>query len=344
MKFSVTGILKTIVPLFVGVYLVWYFFSSMSPTSKNTFYEAIQVANYGWIFLSLALSFSAFAIRAYRWKYVLEPLGYQTTFWNRYHALMIGYLVNMTIPRAGEASRAAMLFRSDGVPFTKSFGTIIGERAIDLVFLGAIALLTALLGYEDFTLIFEQIQTNFGSDSAQKSDFPWKYVILGVFALCIVGMGLLMYINGKIRAKIWGIAFDVFAGLTSIFKSKNPLAYLSYSILIWVLYVVYFAVAFESLEETSHFSLSGILLAFIAGSLGITFTNGGIGVFPLLVGLVVAFKLGDTVPDGQGIGNALGMIIWTSQTALVILMGLISLVLLPKNYTKEHDTTGVSSR
>ena len=101
MTLSLKNIFKTVVPLGLGVYLVWYFFASMSPESKQFFYEAIRRANYGWIFLSLMLSFLAFALRAYRWKYVLEPLGYQTKFWNRYHALMIGYLMNLTIPRAG---------------------------------------------------------------------------------------------------------------------------------------------------------------------------------------------------------------------------------------------------
>ena len=95
----------------------------------------------------------------------------------------------------------------------------------------------------------------------------------------------------------------------------------------------YFGIAFLSLEETKIFPLEGIIMAFIAGSLGISFTNGGIGAFPLLVGLVIVYYLGKENPNALAIGNALGMLIWVSQTLLLIFLGLISLILLPKNYS-----------
>ena len=139
LKKQIFNLLKIILPLFLGVYLIWYFFSSMSEDVKSQFYKAIREANYLWIIASLLVGFVAYLSRAYRWKYTLEPIGYSTKFWNRYHAIMIGYIVNLTIPRAGEASRSAMLYRSDGVPFSNSFGTIIAERAVDFVVLVSIA-------------------------------------------------------------------------------------------------------------------------------------------------------------------------------------------------------------
>lgn len=343
-KFSVLGLIKTVLPLALGIYLIWYFFSSMSDQSLEIFYQALREANYFWIFISLVLSFGAFAIRAYRWKYVLEPMGYKTRFWHRYHALMIGYLVNLTIPRAGEASRAAMLFRSDGVPFSKSFGTIIAERAVDLCMLASVAFITACIGYDDFIQIFKQIKTQFGPADASEGGFPWKIVIYGLITSVVLFLAGLMVFSQKWRTKLSGFIKDVVAGLLSIFRSHNPWAYIGQTFAIWILYVLYFAIPFLSLDATKDFPLDGILLAFIAGSLGITFTNGGIGTFPLLVGLVVVFFLGNENGDGQAIGNALGMIIWVSQTLMLILMGLISLALLPKNYTKENVETGIPER
>jgi uncharacterized membrane protein YbhN (UPF0104 family) len=338
-KISIVGLLKTVLPLLLGIYLIWYFFNGMSEKSLAVFYSSLREANYVWIFLALVLSFLAICIRAYRWKYVLEPIGYKTKFWNRYHALMIGYLVNLTIPRAGEASRAAMLFRSDGVPFSKSFGTIIGERAVDLIMLASVAALTALLGYDAFMNIFHQIQTQFAPADVSEGGLPWKLIIYSVVGIFLTGLILIMFFNTKWRSKLIQFAQDVIAGVLSIFKSKNPGAYIFQTIFIWVLYIVYFAIPFLSLEQTKDFPMDGILLAFIAGSLGITFTNGGIGTFPILVGMVIVFYLGDTVPDALAIGNALGMIIWVSQTLLLIILGLISLILLPKNNTKENVKT-----
>lgn len=345
-KKTLLTIVKTVLPLLLGVYLIWVFFANMAedPKKLSAFYKAISEANYWWIILSVILGVVAYFSRAYRWKYVLEPLGYQTNFWNRYHAVMIGYLINLTIPRAGEASRSAMLYRSDGVPFSTSFGTIIAERAIDLIMLGSIAFLTAVLGYDDFFEIKSQIIEKFGGSANSSSNgFPWKYIIYGVIGLVFLGMAYLFLFNLNFRKKLLGFVKDVLAGLFSIFKSKQPLGYIFHTIVIWGCYIVMFALPFQALEETSSIPFQGILLGFIAGSLGITFTNGGIGTYPLLVGLVVAFYISKTTDvDGTGVGNALGMLVWITQTFLMIILGLLSLVLLPKNYTQEKENEQIS--
>ncbi|MFO0495157.1 MAG: lysylphosphatidylglycerol synthase transmembrane domain-containing protein [Flavobacteriia bacterium] len=338
-KKALLVVVKTVLPLLLGFYLIWVFFSGMSAEAKALFYQAIREANYFWIILSMVIGVLAYLSRAYRWKYVLEPIGYSTQFWNRYHAIMIGYIVNLTIPRAGEASRSAMLYRSDGVPFSSSFGTIIAERAIDLVMLGLIAIVTAFIGYADFFEIKALIINEFGGvKGSVKSGFPWKIVVFSlVLAIGLVFTYLFMF-RLAFRTKLIEFGKDVLKGLVSIFKSKNPGAYVFHTLFIWGCYIAMFALPFQSLHQTTDISFPGILLAFIAGSLGITFTNGGIGTYPLLVGLVVAFYIGKQYPeDAQAIGNALGMLIWVTQTLLMILLGLISLVLLPKNYSKENE-------
>jgi hypothetical protein len=338
MKKNLLIFLKTVLPLILGIYLFWVFFSNMSPAAKTLFYEAILRADYFWIVLSLLLGVLAYFSRAYRWKFVLEPMGYTTNFWNRYHAVMIGYLINLTIPRAGEASRSGMLYRSDGVPFSSSFGTIIAERAVDFVVLVGIAFLTAFVGYDDFWEIKSQIETEFGSVASNTSGFSLKWLIYGIVLFLGCVFAYFFIFRSAFRAKFINFAKDVLKGLLSIFKSKQPLAYIFHTIIIWVCYLAMFALPFQALPETSDVPLSGILLGFIAGSLGITFTNGGIGTYPLLVGLVVAYYIGKDYPqDAQGIGNALGMLIWVTQTVIMILLGLLSLVLLPKNYSKEDE-------
>lgn len=329
--------IKTVLPLALGIYLIWFFFHGMSEESLSYFYLALKEANYFWIALALGLTFVAYASRAYRWKYVLEPLGYNTPFWHRYHALMIGYLINMTIPRAGEASRAAMLYRSDGVPFSKSFGTIIGERAVDLVMLGSITCFTLFMASDNFHAIFEQIQSRFSAGtSSGKDEVGVGSIVLYILLALLLAFIVLLILKPAFRSKFVQFGKDVITGLFSVFKSSNPLAYLAHTFLIWALYLLFFGIAFFSLDDTSDFPIEGILMAFLAGSVGIMFTNGGIGAFPLLVGLVVVFYLGDEEPQAQAIGNAIGMLIWVSQTIFLIILGLLSLFLLPNNYSKEN--------
>lgn len=333
--------LKTILPLALGVYLIGYFFTSMNPEAERFFYKAVGEADYIWIFFSLVMSFFALTSRAYRWRYVLEPLGYTPRFWHRYHALMIGYIVNLTIPRAGEASRAAMLYRSDGVPFSKSFGTILAERAVDLVMLFSVTALTVFFGSDDFWKIKTEMSNSVLGDSSQQKHTG--NVIFYVFLSCAAAGLIILYFFKKIRTKLLNFISNVFQGVFSIFKTKNPLAFIGHTLFIWLMYVCYFAITFLCLDEVQHVPFTGIMIAFIAGALGISFTNGGVGSFPLLVGLVVNFYLADEFgAEAQGIGYALGMIIWVSQTVFMIVLGLISLYLIPKNF-KEPIAKEVAS-
>lgn len=332
MQKGLSFILKTFVPLGLGIYLIWYFFTSMSEESIKQFKIAFFQADYLYLVLSLLFGFVSLVSRAVRWGYVLEPLNHKTSFWHRYHAIMIGYVVNLTIPRAGEATRAVMLTRSDNVPFAKGFGTIVAERAIDLVLLASIGLITMYVGAGDFELIWSEMLTKFGAKPASNNHLKW--IILGALGFAAIIGFFILRKNETLKSKIFEFTKGLINGVFSIFKSKRPIAYLFHTFLIWSCYLAMFGICFYALESTSQVPLKGILIAFVAGSLGITFTNGGIGTYPLLVGLVIAFYLKSVNPNSaEGIGNALGMLIWVFQTLMMVILGLISMVLLPKNYS-----------
>ncbi len=337
-------ILKIILPLVLGGYLIWYSFSMMSPTDEKQFYVTIKEANYFWILASMILGVIALFSRAQRWKYSLEPLGYSPKFWHRYHALMIGYLINYTIPRAGEASRAAMLYRSDEIPFSSAFGSVMSERAVDFVILLSLTLLTAFIGYNDFLAIMNQIKLNSTPDtSSTAGNIPWKIIILSVIGSGSAILAVLFFKKEAFRLKLLGFIKEVLAGLFTIFKLKQPIAYIGHTILIWVCYIFMFALPFYALEQTNHLPLTGIFIGFIAGSIGIIITPGGIGTYPMMVSLVVGFYIGKEYDNGLGIGNALGWIMWLSQTLLMIILGVISFILLPKNFSAENVKTTISS-
>lgn len=298
----------------------------MTEKSKELFYKSLSEVNYFWISLSLLIGLLSYYSRAYRWKYALEPMGYETSLKNRFYAVMIGYMINLTLPRAGEASRAVALSKSDGVPFTVGFGTIVSERIVDIVFLLGITFFSFLLVQEDFMRIKQIIEDYFGPKSESTS---FTLYILMIF---IILSGIVIYaVNQKIRNKIREVAVSLYQSAISVFKTKNPLAYILHSLLIWTCFLVMFYLPFLAFDSTKELPLSCVLLAFVAGSLGISLTNGGLGSYPLLVGIVVAYFLTDLPKDEAfAIGNALGLIIWDSQTLLLIVLGLISWFLIPK--------------
>src|SRR3990172_8327656 len=86
-----------------------------------------------WLALSLASMFVNLALRAWRWQYLLEPLG-RTSFGNAFRATAVGFAASSLLPaRAGEFIRPYFLARHERMSATGAFATIILERLLDLV-------------------------------------------------------------------------------------------------------------------------------------------------------------------------------------------------------------------
>src|SRR5690606_1983713 len=104
--------------------LIVYTYQKYTPEQIEVIVSHFRDADYFYIYLSLVISLIGSASRAYRWKYSLEHMGYYNSFANNFMAVSIGYLMNMTIPRSGEISRALLVKKYDDIPFDKGFGSI----------------------------------------------------------------------------------------------------------------------------------------------------------------------------------------------------------------------------
>lgn len=141
MKAPIRKFLSLIIPLFIGIGIIYYQFTTLSAEELEKIKISFIKADYFYIFLSLIFALFGYWSRAYRWKFALQHLGYQTKFRNDFMTVCVSYLVNLTIPRSGEISRAALLKKYENVPFDKAFGTIVAERIVDmLIFLLFVAI------------------------------------------------------------------------------------------------------------------------------------------------------------------------------------------------------------
>ena len=74
--------------------------------------------------------------------------NYGSSFPNNFMAVNIGYLLNLTVPKSGEISRAVIVKKYNKIPFDKGFGTIVAERIIDMIFLLFFMLLAVVLQFK----------------------------------------------------------------------------------------------------------------------------------------------------------------------------------------------------
>ena len=307
---DIKKVLKIVLPLALGSFLVWY---SLSDISLEILGNYFKEAKYSFIFLGLFFGILSHLSRAYRWKFMLEPLGFKPKFTNSILAVLVGYLVNLAIPRAGEISRATVMTNYEKIPFEKAFGTIVAERIADLIMMLSIVAITLFV---QFDFIYDLLTKNFN---------PLK-ISIG-FAVLIVGFYIFTSFVKKATSgfllKIKTFISGLIEGVTSIFKMKNKWAFIFHTLFIWAMYVAMFWATIPAIEGL-NVPFGGILIGFIAGGFSIAATNGGIGLYPIAVASALALF---DIPAETA--TAFGWIMWTAQTAMIVIFGGLAFLLLP---------------
>lgn len=314
MRTKVSKIASVFIPLLLGFGLIYYQYTTLSVEELNKIKFCFQKANYFYIFLSLLVALFGYWARAYRWKYSLQHLGYQTHFKNDLMSVCVSYFMNLTIPRSGEITRAALLKKYENVPFDKGFGTIVAERIVDLILFLLFVGLAFILQFEKlYNFIKEKISIE-------------KIILFGIIGLFlgIVFLLIWIYAEWKIIKKLKNKFSGLIEGMLSIVMMKDKWKYIFFSFLIWFSYLLMFYIPIYALPETANIGFDIVIMGFIFGSLAVGFTNGGLGAYPLAIAMI--FSLYGISND---IGTAFGWLAWTSQTILTIFLGLLSYVFLP---------------
>ena len=314
MKNQISKWLSILIPILLGIGIIIYQYNQFTEAQINEIVGYFKNANYFFVILAVFIGFIGNALRAYRWKYMLDHLGYESNFQNNFMAVNIGYLLNLTVPKSGEISRALIVKKYNNIPFDKGFGTIVAERIIDMFFLLFFMLLAVILQFKIVkAFILDKI--------------PLHLMAL-LFTIGIAGfiLFILVYKYSKLKLvllfkeKVSGLK----EGLLSIFHMKEKWNYLFQSALIWLSYIITYYVATKVIPETSVLSVGAIVTCFVVGSIAIAFTNSGFGAYPFLTSKVLLFYA-----IAEPAGTAFGWIIWTSQMLLVLILGLLSFLLLP---------------
>ena len=267
MKNLLIKIAKIGIPIGIGVYLTWYFFSGLTEEQINQAKSAFFDANYFWVALGLLTAVLSHMSRAYRWLFLLEPLGYKPSFANSFYSVMAGYIINFTVPRSGEIARAGLMTSYEDIPFEKGFATIVIERLIDVIMLGMIFFITGVLqaNSESFKQITETESTGISSAVI--------WIVLGVgftFGLILLGF-YFKYEKFKnfVQTKLKGFS----EGLKSVWTMKKKWAFIGHTFFIWSCYVGSIWMFAQAFPETSMMVVGCVFGAFFCWCNGCSTTS-----------------------------------------------------------------------
>ncbi len=308
-------LLKIVVPILLGVFLIWYSYYNTSTEDRKEIFRYIREADLFWVGISVVIGILSHISRAIRWNYLLEPLGYKPKIRNNILFILIAYFANLGIPRSGEILRATALATYEKVPFQKGFGTIVTERVIDLLML-LLIIFIALISQTQ--VILSYLKANGIGLTA-----TLVLVAVGIFML-FVFLAFLRRSSSRLAIKLKDLVKGLLDGVMSIFSMRYKWLFLFHTLFIWAAYIAMFWVIKFTVAETMSLAFSEFLVAFIAGAFAMSTTNGGIGLYPIAVSKALSIYGVSAVS-----GDAFGWIMWIAQTLMVVVFGAISFLLLP---------------
>lgn len=313
---TLINLVQSLFFLGLGIWIIYRMFYLMSPGDRQDMVDSIRQTRLTYLIPILIAGFLSHFFRAARWNLLLRPLDIHPRLTNTTLAVLIGYLVNLILPRMGEIAKCTVLARYERVPADKMVGTIVAERAFDLVSLLFICLLALAL---QAAVIGEFALEILGALASRK----W-ILLAGISLLGFLIVLAIFLVRRKAGGRIAQFLLGILTGIGALFRMKTRGPFLLYSVLIWAMYLSQVYLGFLALPPTDHLNVLAALVVLIFGSLGMILTPGGLGAYPALIAEILIYY-GISGPDGK----AFGWVSWSVQTGIVILLGLAAFLALP---------------
>jgi len=322
MKKIYPAILKYAIVIGIIALLIWLSFRHFTNKDWSNLLTALKHARYILLLPVFVLLLLSHIFRTLRWKQLIEPMGYEPPLFDLYCALLTGYLANQFLPRGGEVIRCTVITRQHKIPLEKLIGTIITERAVDVVCLLLVGVSVFFIQYELVNGYMHNAAQSLSATRGQGQATHWL-IILGIIAAVITTFLLLKKHNSRFAAFFLKIFHGFKEGFSSIKKLRSRWKFVAYTLLMWCCYIFSTWIGCFAMQETQHLSLAcGIVLLF-AGTLGIIVTPGGVAAYPYAIQTTLTFY-----NISEDIGLAFGWLLWCTQFIFTLIFGTLAYIVI----------------
>ncbi|NVJ86567.1 MAG: flippase-like domain-containing protein [Algoriphagus sp.] len=324
--------IQVVLSLGLALWIFWFLYRDIE---IDTLWRQVTTSNWFWIGFSLLISLFGFWLRGWRWTLLMDfQEGKKVNSGEAYHAVMVGYLANLLVPRAGEVARCGILSRTIGMSLGHLLGTVIVERTIDLLFLLGTILIAFLVENQLFLGLADQLINLDLLFQKASQNLPLLIGGVGVLVLFLYFLFKKFRQNSFIQ-KVQGFLREIFSGVKGIARLKNPWGFWISSVTIWVIYFLTMYAVSKGIVSTANLSSGEVLLVMVMGSIGMVApVQGGIGTFHALVAFIL-IQLGISEQDGK----IFAAIIHGTQLFLILIAGLISWIYMMQKPVWNKQTT-----
>ncbi|MDH5475538.1 MAG: flippase-like domain-containing protein [Cyclobacteriaceae bacterium] len=331
MKVKFKSIIKYIIILTATASLLWLSLNSIEVKEGESKFNFIMgvwhIANKPFLFLSAIIAVISHLIRAERWRLLLSPLNYNIQLSESFMSVMVGYFINLVIPRGGEVSRCYNLFRLNKTPINISFGTVIVERIVDVIFLLSLITFSFFIELDTLLAFFKSLNLSLSSKGLVPS-IGKILIFVSVIAIMVIAVKILLAKKRslflkmiiKTREALRGIK----EGVAAILKLEKRGLFIVYSLMIWICYFLMSYIVMKAFPDTENLSFLAALTIFVIGGIAMAVPlPGGVGSYHVLVpaGLVFLYA----IPQDKAIAFTIIFHGW--QTIVIIIIGASSLLI-----------------
>lgn len=331
MKKILSNSIKVSVSLIISAVILYFVYRDYD---FSGFCAGLSEMRLGWLWAAILFSAIGPLLRGLRWNLLLEPIGYHVPYRDTILTVFTGYAANIIIPRFGEISRCAILDRNNHVPFSKSFGTLVAERFVDMILLILISVSTIILQSGKFIDLFAgkagisssenvaEIVTD-TAESAPLLQSPTFWILTGS-AVVLILICLFVWKHFHIWQHIVKFVQDFWSGFIAIRQVRNLPLFLFYSVGIWICYYLEMYLAFFCIGSISQVGPLAGLVCFVAGSIAVLVpTPNGAGPWHFAV-MSMLVLYGVELNDAK----TFALVLHTAQTATYLLCGALAWIAL----------------
>jgi glycosyltransferase 2 family protein len=321
----------------IGVFLTYWQYNKMTAVQKDFFVDSIKTANYIYLIPVFIMAIISHISRSIRWRYLMKPMGCTPKLSDTFAIVMIGYLVNSLVPRAGEIAKCTLLGKKEDKPVDKLIGTVLIERAIDLLCYAAVIIVTVILQFDRIKVIATKLFTTALEKGGMHPLLKTFLYIIGIILIIMVIKWLIHKFRANIIIqKIKKILLGVKDGFQSIKKLENKKYFWFHTIIIWVCYLMQIFVGFKAMSFTQHLGIDAAFAVLTMGTLAMIVTPGGIGSFPIAVATVLAVYNIDEIA-----AESFGWVMWGATTSIILVVGIISFIWFEINKNKKNEKPAI---
>ena len=326
---GIQRIVKGLFPLLLGGAILYWMYRDFD--FQRISHVLLHEMDWTWMLLSFPFGILAQALRGWRWRQTLAPVGEVPRKSVAVCSIFLSYAASLVVPRIGEFTRCGVLRRWDGVSFPKALGTVVTERVVDTLVMLLVTGLTLLFEMSIFGTFFRKTGTSFNSILSGFSLEGWLVTVVCGLAVVVLLYFLLkrLSIYNRVKDTLRG----VWEGVVSLRHIGNMPLFLLMTLGIWASYFLHYYLTFFCFSFTADLGIGCALVTFVVGSIAVIVpTPNGAGPWHFAVKTMLILY---GVADEHALYFVL--IVHTVQTMLVVVLGILGWICL--NFMKRKAST-----